>query len=180
MATYNVYLKDKATDDDFWGSGTRYVIGCYLRDFFNQVCQLDSCPYDDADFFWGFSAANIQTGEIVIYFVDSPADSLIRQLAPWKPHSSGGATMHPFPSGTLSEVYVNAYQGDSNPARGLACTAFHEAMHNKLGPYFNLHGGGGGGLALSPGASDFGLTPMNKELMAPVLAKTVPQYTGFL
>jgi hypothetical protein len=186
---YNIYLNDWAiSDDKYWNDKMRGKIGNYLRELFNEVCLLDECPYYNAEFTWDYSAASyIRPGEILIYFVESHAESLIRLASPHaKLHSNGGSTALNMPGGVLSEVYVNSdWKNDNNPARGYALTAFHEAMHNKLEyPGTNagfVHSQGGAGLAAPYFYhSGYQLSQRNKELMAPALPRRVPQNKAFI
>ncbi len=85
----------------------------------------------------------------------------------------------------ISEVYIDAVDGDANFDSKLAKLAFHELMHNKLDAHpikataTNIHKSGGAGLALeNPGSQD--LTPRNVALMAAHLTLEIPQWTGGL
>jgi hypothetical protein len=116
---------------------------------------------------------------LLIYFVDDRGSSLIRRIRP-KARLGAGGTTHVRTAGNLSEVYVSAGLQDSNPARAWAGLAFHEAMHNLLQMGQGLHGSGGMGLAAETVYSNSGLTSKNKELMAKVMGKKIPQNTSFL
>jgi hypothetical protein len=178
MTTYNFYLKDNATSGPgTWGEGDRYVLGMELKQLFDEVCQLSSCPFDISDFWW--DPTSISATSLLIYFVDDQSSSLVQQI---KPNSSlgGGGTTHISSAGNLSEVYVSAGASDPNSARAWAVLAFHEAMHNLLKMGNSLHASGGMGLAAQTVYSNSNLTQRNKELVAAVMGKTIPQNTSFL
>jgi hypothetical protein len=177
IMTYNFYLKNAATSGPAWGEGDRYVIGIELKALFDEVCQLAACPFNDSDFWWDPKSVNDTS--LLIYFVDDRGSSLVRKVRPRVPLGAGGTT-HVSTAGNLSEVYVAAAAQDSNSARALAVLAFHEAMHNLLKMGQGLHGSGGMGLAAATVYSNSQLTQRNKDLMAGVMGKTVPQNTSFL
>ncbi|PYV49043.1 MAG: hypothetical protein DMG92_12140 [Acidobacteria bacterium] len=176
--TYDFYLKDSATSGPgTWGEGDRYVVGTELKLLFDEVCQLSSCPFDISDFWW--DPTSVSTTSLLIYFVDDQSSSLVRQIKPNSPLGGGGTT-HISSAGNLSEVYVSAAASDENSPRALAVLAFHEAMHNLLKKGQSLHASGGMGLAAETVFSNSRLTQKNKELMAAVTGKTIPQNTSFL
>ncbi len=175
--TYNFYLKDAATSGADWGEGDRYVIGVELKNLFDEVCQLSSCPYDLSDFWW--DPGSVSDTSLLIYFVNSRSNSLVRKVRPGA-SLGGGGTTHISNAGNLSEVYVSAALEDDNPARAWAVLAFHEAMHNLLKMGQNLHGAGGMGLAAETVYSSSRLTTKNKELVAKAMGKKIPQNTSFL
>ena len=121
----------------------------------------------------------MSTTSLLIYFVDDQSSSLVRQIKPNSPLGGGGTT-HISSAGNLSEVYVSAAASDENSPRALAVLAFHEAMHNLLKKGQSLHASGGMGLAAETVFSNSRLTQKNKELMAAVTGKTIPQNTSFL
>ncbi len=156
---YNFYLKDAATGGANWGEGTCYVVGMELKNLFDEVCQLPSCPFSDSDFWW--DPTSVTDTSLLIYFVDGPSSSLVRKVRPKAPLGVGGTT-HISNAGNLSEVYVSVAANDSNPARALAVLAFHEAMHNLLKTGQGLHGSGGMGLAAAIVYSNSKLTQKNQ------------------
>src|SRR5574341_1966084 len=104
MTTYNFYLKDRGTSaPGTWGEGDRYVVGTYLMEFFDEICQLSSCPFSKSDFWW--DPTSINDTDLLIYFVDAKADSLVRKIKPKAPQGGGGTT-HISSAGNLSEVYI--------------------------------------------------------------------------
>jgi len=177
MATYNFYLKDAGTHGPDWGEGNCYVVGLEMKGLFDEVCQLASCPFDNSDFWW--DPPSVGNTELLIYVVDSRAASLVRRVRPNSSLGQGGTTRISS-AGNLSEVYLSAVRTDPNSARALAVLAFHEAMHNLLGWDNKLHGAGGMGLAAATVFSNSRLTQRNKELMAGVMGKNIPQNTAFL
>jgi len=76
--TYYFYLSDQTSEFDGsnWvselGEGGMYTIGAYLKWFFDQVSQLDSCPFSDSDFTWNPAMVD----NLLIYFVNSQGSSL--------------------------------------------------------------------------------------------------------
>jgi len=178
VTTYNFYLKDGGTSGPgFWGEGDRYVLGLELKKLFDEICLLPSCPFSISDFWW--DPGTVGDTDLLIYFVDSPSNSLVRRIRPKAPLGAGGTT-HLSTAGNLSEVYLSAITGQSDPTRALAVLAFHEAMHNLLKMGQGLHGAGGMGLAAATVFSNSQLTAKNKELMAKVMGTKVPQNASFL
>src|SRR5262245_62947328 len=149
MSTYNFRLSDQVRGNNpgAWGEGTAYVVGTYLKEFFDQVCTSPLAPFSDSDFWWDSSASDVRANEVLIYFLDSKADSLVQQVSPSVTLGPGGTTLIRT-SGNLSEVYVResiaAMGGGADLARGLAVLAFHESMHNKLKVGGTLHSAGVG------------------------------------
>jgi hypothetical protein len=176
--TYNFYLKDLGTSGPgFWGEGDRYVLGTYLKGFFDEVCQLQSCPFSDSDFWW--DPTSVGDTDLLVYFIDSKSDSLVHKIRP-KASLGAGGTTHVSTAGNLSEVYLSAARNDVDPIRALAVLAFHEAMHNLLRLGNSLHASGGMGLAAETVYSNSTLTARNKTLMAGVMGKKIPQNSSFL
>jgi hypothetical protein len=177
MATYSFYLKNAGTDGSNWGEGDRYVVGTEMKTLFDQVCQLDACPFADSDYWW--DPATVGNTSLLVYFVDSPDSSLVRQVRPGISLGAGGTTLISS-AGNLSEVYLSAVADESASARALAVLAFHEGMHNLLRMGNRLHAVGGMGLAAETVYANSQLTQRNKDLMAPALGATIPQNTSFL
>jgi hypothetical protein len=185
VSTYNFRLSDqvRGSNPGVWGEGTAYVIGTYLKEFFDQVCTSALTSFSDSDFWWDSSTSDIRSHEVLIYFLDSKADSLVRQVASSVSLGPGGTTLIRS-SGNLSEVYVReslaAMGGGADFARGLAVLAFHEAMHNKLKLGASLHSTGGGGMAATMVFANTNLNAANIAKMAPTLSRSVPQNVSFL
>lgn len=185
MSTYNFRLSDqvRGSNPGVWGEGTAYVIGTYLKEFFDQVCTSPLTSYSDSDFWWDSSASDIRAHEVLIYFLDSKSDSLVRQVSAGASLGPGGTTLIRS-SGNLSEIYVReslaAMGGGGDFARGLAVLAFHEAMHNKLKVGGSLHSTGGGGMAAATVFADSNLNAANIAKMAPTLSLSVTQDMSFL
>lgn len=177
MSTYNFYLKNSATSGDRWGEGTRYVIGLHLKEFFDEVCQDPGTSFSVSDFWW--DPTSITGSDLLIYFVDSQANSLVRKIRPNGLLGSGGTT-HISAAGNLSEVYVSAAHEAQDMAKGVAVLAFHEAMHNLLKMGNGLHGSGGMGLAAETVYETSTLTATNRKLMAKALGTNIPQNASFL
>lgn len=133
------------------------------------------------DISWDFTAADITGLDLVVYFVRSPAASIISGLGytTSQAKNKGGATNWSTPwdrNGVISEVYI-----DGNfPAGRLAVCAFHELMHNKLQKDDGMHTIAGIGLGSSPSSECTRITPVDIQLMASRLLVSVPQFTGRL
>jgi hypothetical protein len=185
VSTYNFRLSDKVggSNPGVWGEGTAYVVGNYLKEFFNRVCTSPLTPYSDSDFWWDSAASEVRAEEVLIYFLDSKSDSLVQQASAGATLGPGGTTLIRS-SGNLSEVYVReslaAMGGGADFARGLAVLAFHEAMHNKLKLGGSLHSTGGGGMAATTVFANTNLNAANIAKMAPTLSRTVAQNVSFL
>jgi hypothetical protein len=179
---FNVYLKNLAPDADF-GEGDMYAIGLELKSMFDQVCAHTSSPYSSSDYWWDPSSGSIQGHELLVYFLPSESDSLIKRKYPRLSIGSGMAGNTAWFSGAtarISEVYLDVAMKYQDYQLLLAKLCFHELMHNKLEPT-DLHGQGGGGLATgAPITSSTTLTTKNIELMAAALSKRIPQYQGAL
>ena len=178
VTTYNFYLKDRGTHaPGTWGEGDCYMVGTYLAEFFDEICQLPSCPFSTSDFWW--DPTSISNTDLLIYFIDSKVDSLIHKIKPRTPLGGGGTT-HISSAGNLSEVYIAAASSAADSAKALAVLAFHEAMHNLLKRGNDLHAMGGMGLAAATVFPNSKLTQRNKELMAAAMGKNIPQNQSFL
>lgn len=107
MSIYNFRLSDqvRGSNPGVWGEGTAYVVGTYLKEFFDEVCASPLTPYSGSDFWWDSSASDVRANEVLIYFLDSKADSLVQQVSPSVTLGPGGTTVIRS-AGNLSEVYV--------------------------------------------------------------------------
>lgn len=185
ISTYNIRLSDhvRSSIPGAWGEGTAYVIGTYLKEFFDGVCASPLTSYSDSDFWWDSSSTDVRSHEVLIYFLSNKQDSLVKQVAAGTILGPGGSTLIRS-SGNLSEVYVTeslaAMGGGGDFARGLAVLAFHEAMHNKLRLGEGLHTMGGGGMAAATVFANTNLNAKNIAMMAPTLSQAVPQNLSFL
>lgn len=186
--TFMVYLKSmkrhvaSGGGSSGWGEGEMYAIGLEIRDLFQRVVSSASSPFTTADFTWEGSPAAIRPHELLVYFTER-SRSQIANNGGGQP-TSAGATFWTS-AGMISEVYIDAVDGDADFDSKLAKLAFHELMHNKLDAHpikataTNIHKSGGAGLALeNPGSQD--LTPRNIALMAAHLTLEIPQWTGGL
>ena len=185
MSIYNFRLSDqvRGSNPGVWGEGTAYVVGNYLKEFFDEVCASPLTPYSGSDFWWDSSASDVRANEVLIYFLDSKADSLVQQVSPSVTLGPGGTTVIRS-AGNLSEVYVReslaAMGGGADLARGLAVLAFHEALHIKLKLGGSLHSTGGGGIAAATVFANTNLNARNIAKMAPALSLSVQQNVSFL
>ena len=186
MPTYNFHLADRVLSQipGVWGEGMAYAVGSYLKEFFDQVCTSPLTSNSDSDFHWNTSPSDIRSHELLVYFLATKNDSLVRQIST-VPLGPGGSTLIRT-AGNLSEIYVTesiaAMGGGADQARGFAVLAFHEAMHNKLKRGNTLHTTsiGGGGMAAGTVFANTQLTAGNISAMAAALGNSVPQNTSFL
>ncbi len=167
MPVYNVFLGDvnSGLDQDIQNS-----IQQKLQTWFTQITQ--GTDYQ-ATVRWVTSAPNVQPYELLVYFVQSVLDSVVRDM----PGSSsvvytseGGITVMT-PAFNASEVHINLSSSI------LPEIAFHELMHNKLNVNDAvLHSNNGlASVPISPGTTP---SPQNKTLMRNALSRTRTQWTG--
>ncbi len=170
-----------------------------LSNWYTQVCQKASSATDtwSADVQWldsppgakppGQNAGNPLVINILVYFVTSPRDSVIRlfsqqgqQAVKAIPDSDIGLTFvsgGPVSSMSISEVYILRTLSVTNGASRqlvLARCAFHESMHNQLNLGNSLHTGRTKFAAAAPD----GNSPDGDELalMAGSIATLRPQW----
>lgn len=121
MPAYNIYLGDVNSG---LSSGVKAAVQTTLSGWFSQIVPSGTTAVVS----WTSSApASIQNSELLVYFVRSSMESVVRGL-PGGPGSSGSGDGLTAWAGSLtaSEVYV------SSSRSYLAEMAFHELMHNKL------------------------------------------------
>jgi hypothetical protein len=120
----------------------------------------------------------IQPHELLVYFVSSSTDTILRSIndvigTP----DLGGTTVFMRNGEHASEVFVSIGNSDL-----VARMAFHEIMHNKLRLGDTMHtlpiDRGGGGLARAVISNTDNLTQGNIDLMAAHLWDRHPQWTG--
>ena len=176
-----LWLVDRGARSDFyWGEGTMYGVGCYLQEYFNQICQHPSSPFVNAVFSWTMGV--VADHDLVVYFLASPKRSIIQgRYNQNVQHGSGGTYLTS--AGMISEIYLSEMEGDRNYTRLVANIAFHEMLHNKLDApqkksVTDIHSLGGGGLAAAKVNAGARPTKREIELMAQALDKKVPQYTA--
>ena len=121
MPAYNVYLGDvnSGLSDE-----AKSAVQSALLSWFSRIVSGDTT----ASVSWTSSApGSIRDNELLVYFVRSSMDSIVRAL-PGGPGSAGNGDGFTAWAGdlTASEVYV------SSSRSYLAEMAFHELMHNKL------------------------------------------------
>ncbi|HEY0003617.1 MAG TPA: hypothetical protein VGB17_02315 [Pyrinomonadaceae bacterium] len=180
--TITIFLVDQAEHNQYyWGEGTMYVVGTYLREYFTRICQHPSSTIANADFSWYSSWGRLKPQDIIIHFFDRPAKGLIEgTFNQSAPHPGGSGGTWKSPGGMISEIYLEPMQGDRDYARLVANIAFHEAMHNKLDAdpqhqsVADIHGLGG--LASRVVQRGSQLSQSNIIKMAPALSKAVPQF----
>ncbi len=166
MPSYNVYLGDvnSGLNDE-----TKNAVQTALSGWFSQIVPSGTTAVVS----WTSSApASIQNHEMLVYFVPSSLESVVRGM-PGGPGTAGsGDGLTAWTSSlTASEVYVNSSRGY------LAEMAFHELMHNKLHlGDAALHARNG--LARIPVTAGTSPSAQNKSQMRTALSNNQPQWTG--
>ena len=178
MAVFKIWLVDQGARSEFyWGEGTMYVCGLYLKEYLDAACKQSNGAFESSDFSWSGSAGQVQPHELVVYFLQERRRSIVQAQGGTVSHGSGAT--YTTGAGTISEVYLSEMEGDRDYTRLVANLAFHEILHNKLEPkpVADIHSLGGGGLS-SPVVSR-GMRPTASELksLGGALGKNVPQYT---
>lgn len=164
----------------YWGEGTMWSVGNYLQDMFQKVIAHDSCPFEK--FYYSWERGTVQPTDIVVYFLASQADSIIKDKYKAVPkHNSGSGGTFPSPDGMISEVYLRQMEGDFAYSRLVAKLAFHECMHNKIdaapgSTTADIHKGDDG-LAAANISNGTDFTDTNISLMAANLNRKVVQFT---
>ena len=123
MPAFNVYLGEVCTTN--LSQTQKNEVQSALTTWFGQIC--NSTSYTPIVSWINSAPATIQNNELLVYFVATTSDSVIRHM----PGYNGGAGQSDgftFFTDNLhaSEVYVSRSSG------WLAEIAFHELMHNKL------------------------------------------------
>ncbi len=165
----------------YWGEGTMWSVGNHLREMFQKVVDHESSPFERFHYSW--ERGVVQQTDIVVYFLASQADSIIKEKYKAVPkHNSGSGGTFPSAGGMLSDVYLRAMEGDFAYSRLVAKLAFHECMHNKIdaapgSTIADIHSQGGEGIAMATVSNGSDLTDKNIGLMAAALGKKVIQHT---
>ena len=97
-----------------------------LQEHFDAVIKAQS-KIDSASVVYSSRPPKLGDNDLLIYFVDSASDSVIKKLG-GTPNSSATGWTNWNHSATASEVYIDGNQDDPE---GVANLAFHELMHNK-------------------------------------------------
>ncbi len=136
--------------------------------------------YTESDFWWDPPAAAVTGDAVLIYFLRTPAESLVVKREPAFTGLGGGGTTRRIGAGTISEVYVESVLkgGTIGNMQALINVAFHEAMHNKLQAGQEMHNDGG--LAAATNWPEDTLNETNIRKMRPALEKAVIQDTQYL
>jgi len=203
--TYTVRLIDCATSGGVGSNAT--AVGASLTTWYRSVCQQATSSSNTwtADVQWqmqpggnsgGADAGNPLTINLIIFFVPSPRQSVIK-LHPqyrtttlpaesdtgiwgttvnrWTP--AGAAVGRRTPTLGISEVYVSRCRDSDNAVTqlNLARLGFHESMHNQLVRVGDeLHRGQGGFAADTPTGN--APNAQNLQMMAAGLGILVPQW----
>ena len=166
MPAYNVYLGDVNSG---LSSDVKSAVQSTLLSWFSRIVPSGTTAMVS----WTSSApASIQSSELLVYFVRSRMDSVVRGLpgGPGTAGSGDGLTAWTN-SFTASEVYVSSSSGY------LAEMAFHELMHNKLHlGDAALHARSG--LATVPVTAGTSPSQGNITQMRAALNANQPQWTG--
>jgi len=173
--------KPRDFDYDCYGEGVMYAIGTSLQNMFNRVCQHKKSLIASANYTWEKGAPS-QT-DVVVYVLAKKSSSIINKKGGQPIHvgASGGTYRHS--TGMISEVYLKEIDGAASFSKVATNLIFHEVMHNKLDAsvpqtIYDIHNGGGAGLASHVVSSGSQLTPANIKIMAGALSKKVRQYSG--
>jgi len=179
---FTLWLVNNAPGNQYyWGEGTMWSVGNHLKEMFEKVVNHASSPFERFQYSW--ERGIVKPTDVVVYFLASEKDSIIREKYKAAPkHSSGSGGTYPSAGGMLSEVYLRAMEGDFAYSRLVAKLAFHECMHNKIdaapgSPTSDIHAVGGGGLASSTITNGTELTDKNVSLMAANLGRQITQHT---
>ena len=183
--TFWIYMKNLAPGSQFhWGEGTMFAVGNMLTDYITQSCKL-SKGFSSADFTWEPQSASVKAYEVVLYILPSAGRSIVAAYTA-DPLGLTGSTF-PTNDGVISEIYLDAMQGNPDLARYIANAAYHELLHNKLDAFLNpqdaplldIHTQGGGGRAIGT-KIDAAHRPskLNISLLAKALDKSHSQYTS--
>lgn len=122
MPAYNVFL---ANLGNALTTTQQDAVRSTLQGWFNQIATGSN--YSGAMVQWVTSAPTIQNYELLLYFVPSDLNSVVRALPGFSGTVGGGDGFTAWAgSQSASEIYVNRSRN------WLAEIAFHEAMHNKL------------------------------------------------
>ena len=166
MPAYNVYLGDVNSG---LSAQVKSSVQATLLSWFSQIVPSGTTAMVS----WTSSVpATIQNSEMLVYFVRSSMDSVVRGM-PGGPGTAGsGDGLTAWTSSlTASEVYV------SSSSSYLAEMAFHELMHNKLHlGDATLHARNG--LAHIPVTAGTSPSTQNKAQMRAALSNSQPQWTG--
>ena len=180
--TFKLWLVNHASFNQYyWGEGSMFAVGTYLKDYFDQVCKHASSAFANSDYFWTDSTGGRAAHDLVLHFFSSSRRGLItgryNQVPVHQGHSGGTWKS---PSGMISEVYLEMMEGDRDYCRLVANIAFHELMHNKLDAdpqnltVSDIHSLGGlAGVTVARGTQ---LSANNIAKMASALSKKVTQH----
>jgi hypothetical protein len=184
MAIYNVWLvRLRSNLSNSVAVATRdagQAISFGIQNGFIPIVQKAKPAFDGVNVQWIDCPITqmIQPYELLVYFVPTPMDTVLRSIqSVFGANDLGGTTVF-FSNGQhASEVFTNV--GDSDL---VARMAFHEIMHNKLRLDDSMHSlpinKGGGGLAQASITTNDNLAPGNIDLMAAHLWDRHPQWTG--
>jgi hypothetical protein len=191
---YRIFVMNLAGQDsnNQWNSDAFNDVGNRLQAHFQRVVAHPACPFTSIAWYPGHAGMTLAPGELLVYFVASSSDSVVTAAGGQLTDLNPGGVTWASPTGMISEVWLRgsplhpnaAPLSDPNYQQLLANLAFHELMHNKLDAsntgavLDDIHFQGGGGLASATVNANSHLTPQNIALMAPNLARPIPQYTA--
>ena len=166
MPSYNIHLGDVNSG---LSSEAKAAVQTTLSGWFSQIVPSGTTAIVS----WTSSVpASIQSSELLVYFVRSSMDSVVRGMPGGPGMAGNGDGLTAWTSSlTASEVYV------SSSRSYLAEMAFHELMHNKLHlGDAALHARNG--LARSPVTAGASPSTQNRSQMRAALNNSQPQWTG--
>jgi hypothetical protein len=169
----NVALVDRVSPaPDWFGPSAKNEVTYTIFDHLIQIGRVAPGMFIPSPG-WSYRAAQLQTWDVVLYFVLDRSQSLVRKkLGVEPPGGTGGGYTFFDGTVTLSEIYVDG----SMPARRLGNVAFHELMHNKLKMGKEMHLLRG--VAASPTPEGGRLFRGAIQQLSAALFRAVPQYTN--
>ena len=175
---WRIWTMNLVGKDQFgrWTGSVVADINDKLERLFQRVQRHPSCPYHAVRCFPYHVAAQLDPGEVLIYFTTRRTNLVMRNGAP---NLGPGGTTWQSQGGMISEIYVDGFLSNGDYLQQAANLAFHEAMHNKIDadkPRDIVHAEGSG---LATGNQISGATQLsdaNIRMMAANMARSVPQF----
>src|SRR5947208_145905 len=128
----NLVAKDKFGR---WSPSTIDDINGRLEKLFRVVRQHPDCPYREVRCFPYHILAQVEPGEVVVYFTTRHS-SLVLKNGGSSTGRSGSSWLSR--DGVISEIYVETFLSNGDYLQQAANTAFHEALHNKVDAESNV------------------------------------------
>jgi len=106
-----------------------------VHDHFRTIVKK-SGKFAGVEVSWATKAPKLGKYDLVVYFVDSPSDTVVRGLYSGAQLGDTGTTVVGSKGDVASEVYL---EGNQDDPYGLGNLAFHELMHNVTKMRQELH-----------------------------------------